>query len=353
MDGLLPKAIAEMKSRFAYISKAGPLPTNPDVYILCDELINRFTDLSTFIYEKADMDNSLDTRQFNDLLLDMTVSTHMLEVPTSKDRLFYPYPTDHLESFLCPTTMPVCFQILPYLLSVYYFNAPHNRTIDLNGNRTTDSDEMLFDPHYGSTVKSPLPTNYHRTVDTFCNYFSAENQISKYLVQTEIQQMLKSCTYEALVRHLHHVKLSKINYGKVRQAYIYSLCVLACSRSPELSAKIDYLASAQLYQKHTLAFETTCYEHAKRTLKEFFSWGYVLAYYGDERELNTPDYLLNTGLSLTDIDINVPHTDSELAKVVPIIFCHMLHPKFYFPFRTPYLLNRSQNSRKPFYNKDV
>jgi len=188
-----------------------------------------------------------------------TMTKNSSEEPKPKStylsKQFTLFDTRHLQKALMPINSSIA-SILPYLLTSYYINI---------SNRTSISCLDLF-----CNIENVNPSNYKRLATDFQALFFLENFIPKFIKKnhlreaTEVQKIKDSEGYKEYLKTPHKRRSPKIlaynlteqQYNAIFQAFSYSLCVLACMSVPQISNRIDYDLSFNLFQQHTQAFST-------------------------------------------------------------------------------------------------
>lgn len=170
------------------------------------------------------------------------------------DFSYEPYPLENILS----TTEPSVVKILPYLLSSYYLNRHKNR-------KWFSSIEKYFtsNPKY---FAEKTEAHFSRDVSNFLNIFSCERFLQNLakkkrqpidLKDRADEKDIKKVT-EVYTNFLEKGPMTRFHYIQLYKAFVYFVCAAICANeiTLEISEKIDYKKSWELFDSHTLAFRT-------------------------------------------------------------------------------------------------
>ncbi|WP_449290336.1 hypothetical protein [Oscillibacter ruminantium] len=141
--------------------------------------------------------------------------------------------------------------ILPYLLTSFYFNAPASRAFICAENSDSSAPsilENLFQINNANAGKQ------YKAAETVTNMFSMEGYMKK--LAKRLGLPFGDNNNDALRTHLSSNYAPVVSDRQVFRAFIYSLFVLACSKVPALSKKVDYKLSFELFDAETLSFQS-------------------------------------------------------------------------------------------------
>lgn len=247
-------AIEDIKKHIETMKKRGENLKDPEIGKLCENLDYYFNEMVEWVYQStmdAHTRRKLEEAQNQNWVADYifygveeNISSRQTLCP-EKYKYLYPYPIDHLDVALSMTS-ETAIRVLPYLLTAYYRHPPSSKKVA----EGTDQE--------GFTLINE--NHFKRDLGSYASRFSFQKMISNFLKQlrSSKKSAIRSLkTRDELIEFLQcNSELTSLHYNKLLLSLIYCMCVFCCTRVPALSDKIDYALSAELFNEHTLAFES-------------------------------------------------------------------------------------------------
>lgn len=287
---------------------------------------------------------------------------------TYLSKLFVPFETKYLQKVLVPTSSII--RILPYLLVSYYIEtsafyrekSSSKKEPPAKGGRSSCFD--LFDnPHIEDS------SNCNRMAHEFVDFFSLENLIPRCVKKKRtgesksIQGIKTSDDYKSFLGQPYKGKksnglssdcISQIQYNAIFQAFAFSLCVVACMNTPQLSEQIDYKQSFDLFQQHTYAFSVvfTLYSDNNNvlhyTIEQLMEFGSPTKIRSRIEKSEYLDIYKQCGVETTSVKFFAKKYSQEWYRNVSVQLVYELHPCEYLAWWNIDWWYKLLNFRLPF-----
>lgn len=205
------------------------------------------------------------------------------------DKIFPQFPPVDLSFVLSTSEKSAVTKILPYLLTCFYLKSNVRKKL-----RTTIKDE--FDVFDNGNEKREHSGAYYRDVEDFCQLFSYVDFLPSLFncggdnPKTHIDRIADEEMLIAYCRGIHdgtaRTKDFRLYYSQAYKAFIYSAIASACEEVLKVDVHVDYKASWELFDEHTLAFSSVfkkrmASKEIAHNLKTFFSSDMFWAWYND------------------------------------------------------------------------
>lgn len=269
--------------------------------------------------------------------------------------------------------------LLPYLLTCFYLNSSQKKSHEKSKTISTENPVICVNNTIKNLLSSgkKLSGNDSNLIKQFWPLFALKNFLPRIYGYTprkihkrngisiknffELREYISSFNPNWISkgfgkRHTkkHDYQHAMLYYVLIYMAFIYSIIASACEDVLGTKAKVDYIESFELFEKHTYAFSTASHE-LKRSYtqlnlsKERYSSDEIEPYLGSERNMQrseAEDMKANFLQYMEWCDLPALQKRASKSSFDELelyqIYCHFLqiyfHPVLYYVFQNELLI---------------